>query len=106
EDVVNRVLRKVVTVSKKKRHKRVYRLAKRIVKRQEESVRALKLRLSAAQFGLDSSVGEGEVATDDANAIPSDEIMGWTESYDKTTGRVVWRNTGTGEISTTRPDGM
>lgn len=54
EDFVNRLLRKAAKRYKKKRNKRLYTLAKKILKNTEANVRSLRLELNSAQFGMDS----------------------------------------------------
>lgn len=57
EDVLNRLVRKAASRFKRKRQKKLYGLAKRTLKKQEENTRSLKLRLNAAQFGEDRLAG-------------------------------------------------
>lgn len=54
EDLVNRLLRKAAKRYKKKRKKRLYTLAKKTLKKSEETVRSLKLKLNTAQFGMEN----------------------------------------------------
>lgn len=54
EDVVNRLLRKAAKRYKKKRKKRLYTLAKKTLKKSEENLKSLKLKLNTAQFGLEN----------------------------------------------------
>lgn len=52
EDLVNRLLRKAVKRYKKKRKKRLYTLAKKMLKKREAKVRSLKHTLNLGQFGM------------------------------------------------------
>lgn len=54
EDLVNRLLRKAANRYKRKRKKRLYTLAKKTLKKSEENIKSLKLKLNTAQFGLDN----------------------------------------------------
>lgn len=53
DDFVSRFLNNAAAGCKKKRRKRLYRIAKQALKRTERKVRALKLLLNESQFGLD-----------------------------------------------------
>lgn len=53
EDVVNRLLRTAAKHYKGKRKKRLYTLAKKTLKKSEENIKSLKLKLNTAQFGID-----------------------------------------------------
>lgn len=54
EDVINRLLRSAAKRYKRKRKKRLYTLAKKTLKKSEEGIKSLKLKLNTAQFGLDN----------------------------------------------------
>lgn len=54
EDLVNRLLRKAAKRYKRKRQKRLYTLAKKTLKKSEDRIKSLKLKLNSAQFGLDN----------------------------------------------------
>lgn len=54
EDLVNRLLRKAAKRYKRKRKKRLYTLAKKTLKKSEDHIKSLKLKLNSAQFGLDN----------------------------------------------------
>ncbi|CAB1111112.1 unnamed protein product [Ectocarpus sp. CCAP 1310/34] len=110
EDVINRMLRKAAKYYKRKRRKRLYTLAKKTLKKSEENVGSLKLKLNIAQFGLDNSGDlDGEkkaAATDDGAPETAESALAWIEVVNGTTGRPLWRNTVTGEESSVPPKGM
>lgn len=53
EDVIHRFLRAASTRYKKKRSRRMYGMVKTLLKKHEENIRSLKLRLKHTQFGLE-----------------------------------------------------
>ncbi|CAM9440186.1 unnamed protein product [Ectocarpus sp. 6 AP-2014] len=113
EDVINRMLRKAAKYYKRKRRKRLYTLAKKTLKKSEENVGSLKLKLNAAQFGLDNSLLSGDLdgenkaaAADDGAPETAESALAWIEVMNETTGRPLWRNTVTGEESSVPPKGM
>lgn len=53
EDMINGVIRRAAMRCKKRRRKKLYGLAKKTLKHNEENIRSLKLILNTAQFGLD-----------------------------------------------------
>ncbi|CAM9276018.1 unnamed protein product [Ectocarpus sp. 12 AP-2014] len=113
EDVINRMLRKAAKYYKRKRRKRLYTLAKKTLKKTEENVGSLKLKLNIAQFGLDNSLLSGDLdgenkaaAADDSAPETAESALAWIEVVNETTGRPRWRNTVTGEESSVPPKGM
>ncbi|CAN0231716.1 unnamed protein product [Ectocarpus sp. 12 AP-2014] len=110
EDVINRMLQKAAKYYKRKRRKRLYTLAKKTLKKSEENVGSLKLKLNIAQFGLDNSLLSGDLEGENKEAAADPETaesaLAWIEVLNETTGRPLWRNTVTGEESSVPPKGM
>ncbi|CAN0081825.1 unnamed protein product [Scytosiphon promiscuus] len=113
EGPVNRLIRKAAKHYKRKRQKRLYALTKSTLKKSEEHIRALKFKLNTAQFGLDNSLTSGASNADSKEADPNRSIaetaesaLAWVEDSDEASGRPLWRNTKTGEVTSIPPRGM
>eukprot|EP00752_Nemacystus_decipiens_P002143 g2042.t1 len=115
EDIVNRLLRKAAKRYKRKRKKRLYTLAKKTLKKSEEHIESLKLKLNSAQFGLDNSLADRESidSTPDHKESSPNSVQGtaesdlaWVEQFDEESGRPIWRNTVTGDVTLHPPKGM